>query len=331
MKILSHASQFHRLFLPVTLAGLFFLPAARIPAQKPYLHLNKVIAKLEQGKTITGIWGLSQNMATARSIIEYNGYPTQDESMNKPMIDFVMICLEHYPYVIADLREFIQGMVSRREALVKGNLQPSVATFVRIPAEGADPVHPYIKQVLDIGAHGVVVPHVRTAEEALRIVQSCRYYRPATSSHREPEGNRGFSPAICSYIWGVTLDEYYERADVWPLNPQGDILVIIMIEDPEGVKNIDAIARVPGIGAIFFGPADYTVSSGNYGNTAFDVNTALNRVKKACDAAGVPFVGFADMTNIEVRSKEKNRLLIIGSDIDKSGESDKVIKYLRGR
>jgi 4-hydroxy-2-oxoheptanedioate aldolase len=176
-----------------------------------------------------------------------------------------------------------------------------------------------------------VVPHVRTAEEALRIVQSCRYYRPATSSHREPEGNRGFSPAICSYIWGVTLDEYYERADVWPLNPQGDILVIIMIEDPEGVKNIDAIARVPGIGAIFFGPADYTVSSGNYGNTAFDVNTALNRVKKACDAAGVPFVGFADMTNIEVRSKEKNRLLIIGSDIDKSGESDKVIKYLRGR
>jgi 4-hydroxy-2-oxoheptanedioate aldolase len=311
------------------LAAVLFLTAAPVRAQKPHLHLNKVIAKLEQGRLVTGIWGLSQNMATARSIIEYNGYPTQDEALAKPMIDFVMVCMEHYPYEIAELREFIQGMVSRREALVKGNLQPSVSTFVRIPAEGADPVHALIKQVLDVGAHGVVVPHVRTPEEALKVVKSCRYARPGTSSNREPEGDRGYSPTICSYIWGVTPAEYYERADVWPLNPEGDIMVIIMIEDPEGVKNIERIVRVPGIGAIFFGPGDYTVSSGNFGDPAFNVNSALNRVKKACDDAGVVFVGFADMSDIDAKAKEKNRLLIIGSDIDQSGGADRIIQHLR--
>lgn len=326
------AYRLYRVFLPaIVLTAVLFLPAVQARAQKSHLHLNKVAAKLEQGKLVTGIWGLSQNMATARSIIEYNGYPTQEEALNKPMIDFVMICMEHYPYEIATLREFIQGMVSRREAIVKGNLQPNASIFVRIPAEGADPVHTFIKQVLDAGVHGVVVPHVRTPEEALKVVQSCRYVRPITSLKREPEGRRGYSPAICSFIWGVTPEEYYERADLWPLNPQGDIMVIIMIEDPEGVKNIDKIVRVPGVGAIFFGPADYTVSSGNFGNPAFDVNEPLNRVKKACDAAGVAFVGFAGISDIETKAKEKNRLLIIGSDIDKSGAADQVIGYLRSK
>jgi len=331
MKTFWNGSRHFTVLLLSAAAFGFFLPAAKISAQKTHFHLNKVVAKLEQGKLATGIWGLSQNMATARSIIEYNGYPTQEEALNKPMIDFVMVCMEHYPYEIAELREFIQGMVSRREVLVKGNLQPNAATFVRIPPEGADPVHAYIKQALDIGAHGIVVPHVRTAAEALKVVQSCRYAQPSTSPIREPEGRRGYSPAICSYIWGVSAEEYYHRADLWPLNPDGDIMVIIMIEDPEGVKNIDQIAKVPGIGAIFFGPADYTVSSGNFGNPSFDVNQALNRVKKACDAAGVAFVGFASLSDIDERAKEKNRLLIIGSDIDKSGESDKVIQYLRSK
>jgi len=330
MKNLMNASRSGRAYTVFFCAAMMLLAVSVAAAQTQPLHLNKVIAKLEQGKTITGIWGLSQNMATARSIVEYNGFPNAEEAMTKPMIDFVMVCMEHYPYEIADLREFIQGMVSRRETLAKGNLQPNAPVFVRIPTEGADPVHPMIKQVLDIGAYGVVIPHVRTPEEALKVVKSCRYARPVNASNREPAGIRGFSPAICSYIWGLSLNEYYDRADVWPLNPDGDILVIIMIEDTEGVKNIDRILKVPGIGAVFFGPSDYTVSVGRWGDQSFNVNEALNRVKKACDDAGVPFVGFADITDIDVKAKEKNRLWIVGSDIDKSGMSDRVIRRLRG-
>jgi 4-hydroxy-2-oxoheptanedioate aldolase len=298
-------------------------------SQNNFLHFNKVIAKLQAGKTVTGIWSLSQSLSNARSIIEFNGFPSQEESMNRPMIDFILIAMEHYPYDITKLRTFLVGLNSRREVLTKGNLQPSLATFVRLPVEGSDPVHAMIKQVLDVGVHGVVIPHVRTADEALKIVKACRYVRPDDSPYTEPQGNRGYSPAICSYLWGVPSEEYYQRADVWPLNPEGDLMVIIMIEDPEGVKNINEILKVPGIGAVFFGPADYTVSSGNFGKSTDETDMALYKVKNACNNAGIPFVGFADVNNIDQRIKEKFNMLIIGSDIDKSGNASKVLDYLR--
>ncbi|MFC1607105.1 HpcH/HpaI aldolase/citrate lyase family protein [Candidatus Latescibacterota bacterium] len=293
------------------------------------LHLNKVIEKLEKGKLVTGIWGLSRSLANARSIIAFNGYPTQDEAINRPMIDFILVAMEHYPYDIKGLRAFIAGLNSKREVLAKGNLQSSLAVFVRIPEEGADPVHARIKQVLDVGAHGVVVPHVRNAEEARKIVRACRYVRPKGSPYREPQGTRGFSPAIPAYFWGVSNEEYYRRADVWPLNPDGDIMVIVMIEDTEGVRNVDDIVKVPGIGAIFFGPGDYTVSSGNQGNENFDVNEALHTVKRACDNAGVPLIYFAGPDNIKEMVRENHRMLIIGSDIDKTGRTMKVLDILR--
>ena len=297
--------------------------------EQKYLHLNKVVAKLEAGKLITGIWCLSRSLSNARSITEYNGYPNQEEAINKPMIDFLVVAMEHYPYDISELRAFTLGLNSKREVLAKGNLQPNLSIFVRLPVEGGDPVHAMIKQVLDVGAHGVVIPHVQNAEEAEKIVKACRFVRPKESPYQNPRGNRGFSPAIASYLWGISNDEYYRRADVWPLNPEGDIMVIIMIEDIEGVKNIDSIAQVPGIGAIFFGPGDYSVSSGIYGGDAEEVDKALQKVKATCDRAGIPFVGFANIDNIAQLGREKNRLLIIGSDIDKTGRSEKVLEYLR--
>jgi len=298
-------------------------------ADDGYLHLNKVIDKLERGKLVTGIWCLSRSLSNARSIVGYNGYPTYEESLNTPMIDFIVVAMEHYPYDITELRAFTLGLTSRREVLAKGNLQPNCSIFVRLPVEGADPVHAHIKQALDIGAHGIVIPHVRTAEEARKVVRACRFVRPLDSQYREPEGDRGFSPAICSYLWGVSPEEYYERADTWPLNPKGDLMAIVMIEDRAGVANVDEIVKVPGIGAVFFGPADYTVSSGHYGDPGFNVNEALLTVKRACDRAGVPFVGFANAGNIAELGKERNRLLIIGSDIDHSGQAAAVIDYLR--
>ncbi|MBN1293625.1 MAG: hypothetical protein JXB48_17425 [Candidatus Latescibacteria bacterium] len=298
-------------------------------SEQDYLHLNKVVAKLEAGKLVTGIWSLSTSLSNARSIIEYNGFPSQEEAINKPMIDFLVVAMEHYPYDISALRGFTAGLNSKREVLAKGNLQPNLSIFVRLPVEGGDPVHAMIKQVLDIGAHGIVIPHVQTAEEAEKIVKACRYVRPENSPYRNPRGNRGFSPAVASYLWGISNDEYYRRADVWPLNPEGDIMVIIMIEDIDGVNNIDSIVKVPGIGAIFFGPADYTVSSGAYGTVTDKADKALQKVKNACDTAGITFVGFAGIDNIAQLSQEKNRMLIIGSDIDKSGRAEKVLEYLR--
>ena len=87
------------------------------------------------------------------------------------------------------------------------------------------------KQALDLGCYGIVWPHISTVEEAYNAVAACRYPRLKDKPLYEPAGIRGDGPTQAARYWGVTQQEYYERADVWPLAPQGEILVIIQIED----------------------------------------------------------------------------------------------------
>jgi len=141
------------LIIACSLAVLAVAVTPPAGAQTEYLHLNKVVDKLERGKLVTGIWVLSTSLANARGIVDYNGYPTYEESLDRPMIDFLVVAMEHYPYDISALRVFIAGLTSRREIAAKGNIQPNLAVFVRIPAEGGDPVHAMIKQVLDVGVN----------------------------------------------------------------------------------------------------------------------------------------------------------------------------------
>ena len=308
--------------------GLF--PSAVGASQEGYVHFNKVVAKLEKQKLVTGIWVQGVSLSTAIGIVEFNGYPDTKASLDRPMIDFVLVEMEHEPFDVTELRTFLLGLSSRREVLVKGNLQPSLAVFVRLPVEGNEPVHAAIKQVLDLGVHGVVIPHVRSREEARRIVQACRYPQPRGGPYEKPVGTRGASPWLCAYLWGLTMPEYVERADVWPLNPQGDLMAIIMIEDEDGVRNIDSILKVPGIGAVIFGPYDFSFASGKAGQSDDPaVVDAAKKVKAACDRAGVPFVGFANPANIEELLNENYRMLLVGTNVDLSGGAGRVLDILR--
>jgi 4-hydroxy-2-oxoheptanedioate aldolase len=105
------------------------------------------------------------------------------------------------------------------------------------------------KQVLDSGVYGIIWPHISTVDEAYSAVASCRYARPEGAAYYEPKGQRGDAPAAAARYWGLTQQEYYARADVWPLDPKGEILVGIMCEDVVGLKNLPQILKqVPGIG-----------------------------------------------------------------------------------
>ena len=285
-----------------------------------YIHLNKVIAKLERGELVTGIWSKALHFTNAIGLVQYNNFPDYEESMTRPMIDYILIDMEHNPFDMTELQNYLLALNSKREVKIKGNLQPNIAVYIRCPAEGFGPVHREIKQVLDIGVHGVVVPHVRNAAEAEKIVKACRYVQPKGSAINEPVGMRGASPWIASYIWGLTMDEYLERADVWPLNPKGDIHVVLMIEDEEGVKNIDEIVNVPGVGAIMFGPYDFSFSIGQYGNTEHpEVVKTWDILKKACDRKNIPFIGFANPDNVADLIKKEYKTLLFGSDVRMDG------------
>ncbi len=309
---------------------LLFTPIFAQSQQSDFLHLNKIIARLEANQIALGTWCSALHPSNAVGMIDCNGYPTFEESQNKAMLDFILIDMEHQPFDISMLRNYLLALNSKREVAAKGNLQPNIATLVRIPADGNQPVHAMIKQVLDIGVHGVVVPHVQNAQEAKKVISACRYVQTKSSKYSYPQGTRGASPWLASYLWGLSLPDYVARADVWPLNPDGDIMAILMIEDIAGVENIKEILKVPGIGAIIFGPYDFSFYAGCPGETTNKtVVQSWQIIKKACDEANVPLIGFANENNIDEKLKENYKMILAGHDVRNNGTFPQVLKAVQ--
>jgi 4-hydroxy-2-oxoheptanedioate aldolase len=239
-------------------------------AQQPTVHINPVIAKLAAGKTVYGLSTGDLSLANARV-------------MARSAVDFVYVDMEHNPLDMPGLHMFLMGMTDRAMVLKKGNLQPDVALFARFPPE-ADQSQWVVKQALDIGLHGVIFNGVDRKEQALIAVRSMRYPQLKGSKYYEPNGIRGAAPGNATWIWGVGGDEYERRADLWPLNPDGDLLAIVMIESEEGLGNVDAIAGTPGVGAIFLGAGNDLTHSLGVRPGAPEVEAAFQKVLAACKA-----------------------------------------------
>src|SRR5882724_5121544 len=163
--------------------------------------------------------------------------------------DGVVFEMEHGPYDIMALRTAMQYMLNRRQIAQSGSIAPAVTPFVRIPPNGGEQSQWIAKQVLDSGVYGIVWPHVSTVEDARNAVQACRYPRPKAASYYEPAGQRGDAPRTAARYWGISQPDYYKRADTWPLNPQGEVLVVVMCEEVRAIKNLPKMLKeVPGIG-----------------------------------------------------------------------------------
>lgn len=238
-------------------AAVILSPGPRTSAQSKG-RLNPLIAKLEQGQVAVT--------------------PT----------DWMFIDMEHGPYLLDRLQTTLDDLGKRKKA----GGQFEIAPIVRIPLEGDEDFRFAVKQVLDLGAMGVVFPHVETRAQAVNAIRSMRYPAQRGSKFPDPAGRRGWGPGRAAALWGLPVNEYaFQHADVWPLNPQGDLFAMIMIETPEGVKNIDEIVKVPGIGAIFLGASDLGVALGVgppvNGANAPETESAVQRVLKACVASKV--------------------------------------------
>jgi len=202
--------------------------------------------------------------------------------------DWTFIDMEHGPYLLDRLQTTLDGLSKRRKA----DGQFESAPIVRIPLEGDEDFRFAVKQVLDMGAMGVVFPHVETRAQTIEAIRAMRYPAQRGSKYPEPAGRRGWGPGRAAGLWGFPVNEYaFQRADVWPLNPQGELFAMIMIETAEGVKNIQDIITVPGVGAIFLGSSDLGVSIGVgppvNGTNAPETETMVQTVLKACLATKV--------------------------------------------
>jgi 4-hydroxy-2-oxoheptanedioate aldolase len=164
---------------------------------------------------------------------------------------------EHNPWDIVGLRDAMQFMLDRREIATSGLIAPTVTPLVRVPVNGIEQGQWHAKQALDTGVYGVIWPHISTVDEAYNAVAACRYPRLSSAPLYEPRGIRGDGPVRAARYWGLNQQEYYSKADVWPLDPNGEILVVIQIEDTTGIHNLsDMLENVPGVGAVLIGEGD---------------------------------------------------------------------------
>jgi len=230
--------------------------------------------------------------------------------------DGIVFEMEHGPYDTRTLRDCLQYMLNRRQIVDSASLAPSVTPMVRIPPNGGEHNQWVAKQVLDIGVYGVVWPHVSTVEDARNAVAACRYPRPRTSERYEPAGQRGDAPAAAARYWGIGQQEYYKRADVWPLAPEGEILVVIMAEEARAIDNLREILReVPGIGVVLIGEGDLSQDLGyprQYDHPA--VAAAIGQILQICKDAGVPCGHpHVDTHNVERVLEQGFRFLMPGA------------------
>ena len=275
-----------------------FLTLAGPAVAQDNVHLNRTIETLADGKPAFGIFSGDFSLANARALA------TSD-------LDFIFIDMEHSAFDLETLQIFLLGMSDKARVLEKGNLQMDVTPLVRIPMNGRENLQWQVKQALDVGAFGIVFPYVETREETENAIRSMRYPQRRGDAAMEPAGLRGASPGIARWFWGAS--DYFDRADVWPLDPAGDLLAVIQIESKKAVDNIEAIASVPGIGAIFIGPSDLSISYGVPGQRDHpEVDAAMNKVLGVCKARNIPCGLTTDADDVEHYLEEGYSFVTVG-------------------
>lgn len=158
-----------------------------------------------------------------------------------------------------------------------------------------------IRQVLDVGARGVIVPLINTAEDAKKAVMAAKF---------PPDGIRGFA-FFRANNWGVDFNSYVQDAN-------DDIAVVAMIESKQAVENIDDILSVEGIDGVFIGPYDMSGSYGIVGQTSHPLilsacRTVVEACKKKGKSAGLHIVKPTD-ESIERAIKDGFTFIALGMD-----------------
>ncbi len=173
-------------------------------------------------------------------------------------LDFFWVDMEHTALSLQEVKHHLMA--------IKGS---GTAALVRVPWND----QAFIKPVIDIGADGVIVPMIETADDVARAVSACRY---------PPEGTRGFGPLRPLDYGRRDVQKYYDEANA-------NLIVAIQIEQAAAVDNIDEILAVPGLTTIAFGPNDLSNALGYRGEPAHpEVLKVMQSIIDKARAAKIP-------------------------------------------
>jgi 4-hydroxy-2-oxoheptanedioate aldolase len=177
--------------------------------------MNALREKWAAGEATLGLWSSIPS-------------PFMVELLARSGADYVCVDLQHGLADFTDLASLLQ-------AITTGGATPIVRVAANEPWQ--------IGKALDQGALGVIVPLVESADEAARVVASCRY---------PPDGFRSFGPSRAASVIG----------SLEPAKLGGEVVCLVMVETKRGLENVEAIAQIPGLDGIYIGPSDLAVSLG---------------------------------------------------------------------
>ncbi len=261
-------------------------------------RVNKAIELLEQGQPVY--------YTSSRG-----GYE-EGKDLAKTWADYVNYELEHGAFDMTRLREFMRGLVDGGPT-ASGHRTPAVVAS--LPVLGLDEASMranfwVVQQVLASGVHGVLLCHARSPEAVRVFVAASRYpFHDQKVGEGLEEGLRGSgSQSFAASIWGVPEKEYLRVADPWPLNPEGELLLGIKIEDRHALENAEASTRVPGVAFAEWGPGDMGFSFGFLerppGPYPEVMQRARTRVLDATKAASVFFLNSVTEDDVEAMIEE---------------------------
>jgi len=285
------------------LAGsLLYVSAQSGPAYKPK-RINRAIELLESGQPIYytgGGGGFDEGVKLANTWADYINYE-----------------MEHGAFDITRLRDFMRGLVKGGPTR-SGHRTPAV--IVTMPVGGIDPAVMYanywmVDQILSSGVHGILLCHARDPEAVKTFVRSSRYptAKNAVGPGKLGEGLRGSgSQGFASQIWGISATEYQAKAGTWPLDPDGEILLGLKIEDKYALANSEKVASVPGIAFAEWGPGDMGMSlglpDGHRPPLHPEMAKARARVLAACKANKLAFLNTVTPEDVEAMIAEGVRI-----------------------
>mgnify|MGYP001552490919 CR=1 FL=1 len=187
-------------------------------------------------------------------------------AMAKTWCDAINIETEQGSYDISNLRNFMRGLADGGPT-PSGHRTPM--TFATIPVTGDDEANAkagawMVMQTLASGVHSVDICHASNPKAVAALIRAMRYPfdYPNTPKQRPSEyGLRGNgSEDFAAGIWGITANQYFHVADVWPLNPRGELVVGAKIEDIRAHANVNQVLSVPGVTFAEWGAGDSTLS-----------------------------------------------------------------------
>lgn len=262
-------------------------------------RINKAVELLAAGQPIYyagGAGGYEQGKKLAQTHADYINYE-----------------MEHGALDFTALRGFMQGLVDGGPTK-SGHRTPAV--IATLPVLGIDEPHMranfwVAQQALCCGIHGILLCHARDPEAVKWLVRAARYPQAKPVSPVLGEGLLGNgSQGYASRIWGISAAEYTKVADPWPLNPNGEFLLGLKIEDKYALANAEKVAAVPGIGFAEWGPGDMGLSldlpDGHGPNRELHpkMRDARARVLAACKKNKIAFLNTVRLEDVEEMIKE---------------------------